>query len=66
MELPVSVHNAGHKQLHINTSDIPSGINRSAFNVLKSAYWKRRAAQGAKASLRSLWRNPSKAFCCLS
>lgn len=44
MELSESVHTAGHKQLHINTHDIPSGINRSAFNVLKSAYWKRRAA----------------------
>ena len=44
MEISESVHTAGHKQLHINTHDIPSGINRLAFNVLKSAYWKRRAA----------------------
>ena len=29
--------------LHINTSDIPSGINRSSFQMLRSAYWKRRA-----------------------
>ncbi len=44
MELPESVHKENHGALHINTNDIPSGINRSTFNVLKSSYWKRRAA----------------------
>lgn len=44
MELPETVHSQNHRQLHVNTSDIPSGINRSTFNTLKSAYWKRRAA----------------------
>lgn len=45
MELTQTVHKENHKALHINSnSSIPSGINRNAFNVMKSAYWKRRAA----------------------
>lgn len=44
MELSESVHKENHSTLHINTNDIPSGINRSTFNVLKNSYWKRRAA----------------------
>lgn len=44
MELSQTVHKTNHAALHVNTNNIPSGINRSTFNVLKSAYWKRRAA----------------------
>ncbi len=44
MELSATRHAENHLQLHPNTSNIPSGINRSTFGVLKSAYWKRRAA----------------------
>lgn len=44
MELSETVHKENHGTLHINTNDIPSGINRSTFNVLKSSYWKRRSA----------------------
>lgn len=43
MELSESKHKSNHKTLHINTNDIPSGINRSSFESLKSAYWKKRA-----------------------
>lgn len=44
MEVPGSQHKKGHSVLHINTSDIPSGINRPGFDVLRAAYWKKRAA----------------------
>lgn len=43
IELPGSSHREKHKALHINTSDIPTGINRNNFDVLRSAYWKKRA-----------------------
>lgn len=43
MEVPGTKHREGHTALHINTSDIPSGINRPSFDVLRVAYWKRRA-----------------------
>lgn len=43
VEVSGSMHRKNHKALHINTNDIPSGIIRSNFNVLRSAYWKRRA-----------------------
>lgn len=43
IELTGSMHRKNHKALHINTNDIPSGIIRSNFNILRSAYWKRRA-----------------------
>lgn len=43
MELSESKHKSNHKTLHINTNDIPSGINRSSFESLKRAYWKKRA-----------------------
>lgn len=43
MEVPGSKHREGHSTLHINTSDIPSGVNRSSFDVLRAAYWKKRA-----------------------
>ena len=43
IEIPGSRHKADHKTLHINTADIPSGINRQGFQVLRTAYWKRRA-----------------------
>ena len=42
-ELSQSKHKKWHRALHINTNDIPSGINRSAFGVLKKDYWKHRA-----------------------
>lgn len=44
MEMQESVHKTHHYVLHINTGNIPSGINRKNFNIMKSAYWKRRAA----------------------
>lgn len=44
IELSEVKHTQNHKMLHINTNDIPSGINRSTFQILKSAYWKRRSA----------------------
>lgn len=44
MELKASTHAEHHSTLHINSgSAIPSGINRTAFNALKRAYWKQRA-----------------------
>lgn len=44
MELNAKVHSKNHSLLHINSgSNIPSGINRGAFNVLRRAYWKQRA-----------------------
>lgn len=43
VEISGSKHKASHKTLHINTSNIPSGIDRGSFDVLRSAYWKKRA-----------------------
>lgn len=43
MEVEASQHRRGHKVLHINSADTPSGIDRLGFNMLKAAYWKRRA-----------------------
>lgn len=43
VELSSSMHRKNHKALHINTNDIPSGINRPNFDTLRNAYWKRRA-----------------------
>ena len=43
IEISGSQHRINHKALHINTPDIPSGIDRSSFGVLRNAYWKRRA-----------------------
>ena len=43
VEISGSMHKSNHGPLHINTRDIPTGIDRSSFNVLRSAYWKRRA-----------------------
>lgn len=43
VEISGSMHRENHKALHINTHDIPSGIDRANFDVLRSAYWKRRA-----------------------
>lgn len=42
-EISQSKHKKWHRALHINTNDIPSGINRSAFGLLKKDYWKHRA-----------------------
>lgn len=42
-EVSGSMHRGAHKALHINTSDIPSGINRPSFDVLRAAYWQKRA-----------------------
>lgn len=44
LEISETKHKDNHHALHNNTPDIPSGINRSAFASLKSAFWKRRAA----------------------
>lgn len=43
MELSNSTHQKNHGVLHVNTHDIPSGINRTDFEALKKAYWKKRA-----------------------
>lgn len=43
MELSKSTHEKNHRVLHVNTHDIPSGINRTDFEALKKAYWKKRA-----------------------
>ena len=43
VEVSGSVHRKNHRVLHINTSNIPSGINRANFSTLRKAYWKRRA-----------------------
>lgn len=43
VEVSGSMHRKEHKVLHINTHDIPSGINRSNFDIVRNAYWKRRA-----------------------
>lgn len=44
MELSETEHKVNHGALHTNTHDIPTGINRATFQVLKSAYWRRRGA----------------------
>lgn len=44
MELSETEHKENHAALHTNTNDIPTGINRATFQVLKSAYWRRRGA----------------------
>lgn len=44
IEIPYSMHKGNHGKLHINTSAVPSGINRDAFTRMRKAYWKRRAA----------------------
>lgn len=44
MEVSETRHTKNHKELHINSNNTPSGINRGAFTNLKSAYWRRRAA----------------------
>ena len=44
MELSSTTHHQNHNMLHINSgSNIPSGINRSAFAKIKQSYWKQRA-----------------------
>ena len=43
VEVSSDKHREGHRTLHINTSDIPSGISRTSFDVLRVAYWKKRA-----------------------
>lgn len=44
-ELTQSMHQGWFRQLHINVGTrIPSGIDREAFAVWKTAYWKSRAA----------------------
>ena len=44
MELSSTTHHQNHGMLHINSgSNIPSGINRSAFAKMKQSYWKQRA-----------------------
>ena len=48
IELSETTHQKGHKPLHVNTHDIPSGINRETFEVLKKAYWRTRAKMFTK------------------
>ena len=44
MELSSTTHHQNHGMFHINSgSNIPSGINRSAFAKMKQSYWKQRA-----------------------
>ena len=43
-ELSQSKHKKWHRALHVNTNTIPSGINRSAFGLLKKDYWRYRAS----------------------
>lgn len=43
MELSEAKHTKNHAVLHWNSHDIPSGINRAAFENLKKSFWKRRA-----------------------
>ena len=43
-ELSQTKHKKWHRALHINPSSMPSGINRSAFSMLRRDYWKRKAA----------------------
>ncbi|WP_255435860.1 HNH/ENDO VII family nuclease [Salinispora sp. H7-4] len=44
-ELTQSMHQGWFRELHINVgTNIPSGIDRKAFAVWKTAYWKGRAA----------------------
>lgn len=43
VEVTQSFHQQNTKVIHINPNTIPSGINRSEFNIWKSNYWKSRA-----------------------
>ena len=42
-EVTATMHQQNSQILHINPSSIPSGIDRSAFNVWRADYWKWRA-----------------------
>lgn len=42
-ELSQTKHKKWHRALHINPSTMPSGINRSAFSMLRKDYWRNRA-----------------------
>ena len=42
-EITQSFYQQNTKVIHINPNTIPSGINRSEFNIWKSNYWKSRA-----------------------
>ena len=43
-EVAQTKHTKWHRAIHINPSSMPSGINRSAFAMLREDYWKYRAA----------------------
>lgn len=43
-EITQTKHKKWHRAIHINPSSMPSGINRSAFSMLRKDYWKYRAA----------------------
>ncbi len=42
-EVSQTFHQKNYGVIHINTNDIPSGINRAEFNAWRSAYWRDRA-----------------------
>ena len=42
-EVPASLHQEHYRTLHINTGDLPSGINRAEFDAWRSSYWANRA-----------------------
>jgi hypothetical protein len=42
-EMSSTFHSRYYSTIHINTGQLPSGINRSAFDVWRSAYWANRA-----------------------
>lgn len=42
-EVPQRMHQEHYRTLHINPNDVPSGIDRPAFNTLRRRYWKQRA-----------------------
>ncbi|MDG3137309.1 HNH/ENDO VII family nuclease [Streptococcus suis] len=41
-EVTQSFHNQNYSTIHINTGQLPSGINRSDFDKWRSSYWKNR------------------------
>ncbi len=41
-EIQGSQHKKWHRAIHINPNTIPSGINRNAFSILKSDFWRYR------------------------
>ncbi len=42
LEILQSEHQSNYKQLHQNTGELPSEINRKEFNQWRKEYWKQR------------------------